>query len=85
MTKYQIVIQPSAAKEILKLEKKDQSKVVKVLDALATEPRPVGSKKLKGSDAWRIRVGDFRILYLIEEKILRIEVVRVAHRKDVYR
>lgn len=85
MTKYSVFILPSAQKEIGKLPKVEQTKVFKVLSALSENPRPTNCKKLVGTDAWRVRVGEYRIVYVIEDKILRIEIVRVAHRKDVYR
>jgi mRNA interferase RelE/StbE len=73
MPKYQVFVQPSAQKEIEKLPKQAQSKV------------PANCKKLVGTDSWRVRVGEYRIVYWIEDNILSVEVVRVAHRKDVYR
>ena len=85
MTKFEVFIQPSAEKEIRNLDRPDQKKIIKALDALSKNPRPTGCKKLIGSPAWRVRVGHLRIIYLIEDNILKIEIVRVAHRKDVYR
>jgi len=85
MVKYTVFILPSAQKEIGKLSKPEQIKVFKVLNVLSENPRPANCKKLIGTDAWRVRVGDYRIVYTIEDKVLRIEIVRVAHRKDVYR
>jgi len=56
------------------------------IDGLATNPRPPGAKKLKGvAEAWRIRIGDFRIVYEIRDRILLVLVVRVAHRREAYR
>ncbi len=77
---YTVFILPSAQKEIEKLSKPDQSKVFKVLNLLSENPRPANCKKLIGTDAWRVRVGDYRIVYVIEDKVLRVEIVRVAHR-----
>jgi mRNA interferase RelE/StbE len=85
VTKYQVKVQPSAEKEIGNLDKPGQKKIIKALDALSENPRPTGCKKLVGSPAWRVRVGQYRIIYTIEDKVLRIEIVRVAHRKEVYR
>lgn len=85
MSKFSVILQPSAQKDIRRLEKREQQKVLRALDALSGNPRPVGCKRLAGSEAWRIRVGDIRILYFIEDQILRVEVVRVAHRKEAYR
>ena len=56
------------------------------IEALANQPRPTGAKKLKGrDDLWRIRVGDYRIIYEIRDRILVVLVVRVGHRREVYR
>ncbi len=85
MAKYSVFILPSAQKEILGLPKPVREKVMKAIIALEQNARPHGCKKLVGTDAWRIRTGEYRIVYSSEDDILRIEVVRVAHRKDVYR
>ncbi|MBY0384794.1 type II toxin-antitoxin system RelE/ParE family toxin [bacterium] len=85
MAKYQVYVLPSAQKEIEKLPKAIQNKIFKALLVLADNPYPVGCKKLVGVDAWRFRVGDYRVVYSIENKVLQIEIIRVAHRKDVYR
>lgn len=85
MSKYQVLVLPSAEKEIEKLPKPARAKVLKALVALGDNPRPSGCKKLVGTDSWRIRVGEYRIVYWIEADVLSVEVVRVAHRKDVYK
>ena len=85
MAKYQILILPSAEKELTKLAKPIQSKILKALRQLADNPRPANCRKLVGVSAWRVRVGDYRVIYSIEDKILSIEVIRVAHRKEVYK
>ena len=85
MSKFTVLIQPSAQKDIARLDKPDQKRVLKTLESLSQNPRPVGCKKLVGVPAWRVRVGQLRIVYLIEDEVLRVEVVRVAHRKEVYR
>ena len=53
--------------------------------ALENEPRPLGASKLEGSDAYRIRVGDYRVVYLIDDRAREVELIRVAHRREVYR
>lgn len=59
--------------------------IIEDISALADSPRPAGCKKLKGyKNAWRIRVGDYRIIYEIEDKLLRILVIAIGHRKDIY-
>jgi mRNA interferase RelE/StbE len=83
--RYQIIILAKAAKEIEALPKQDQKKVIKILDSLAEEPRPPGCKKLVGSPFWRVRSGQYRVIFSIEDKVLTVEVIKVAHRKEVYR
>ncbi|MCE3009739.1 MAG: type II toxin-antitoxin system RelE/ParE family toxin [Proteobacteria bacterium] len=85
MAKYSVFILPSAQKEILALPKPSRERVMRAISSLVLNARPNGCKKLIGTDAWRIRVGEYRIVYSIEDAVLRIEVVRVAHRKEVYR
>ena len=65
--------------------KQVQNKVLEALVSLSENPRPNGCKKLVGTDSWRFRVGEYRIVYSIEDNVLLIEVIRVAHRKEVYR
>jgi mRNA interferase RelE/StbE len=63
-----------------------QARIRARVDALATNPRPAGAKKLKSRDElWRIRVGDYRIVYEIRDRVLLVLVLRVAHRREVYR
>ena len=83
---YRVEVKKSAVKEIAALPKRDQRRVVRVIDALADDPRPEGVRKLTGAeDAYRIRVGDYRIIYQIADDVLTVLVVRVGHRKDIYR
>ena len=83
---YQVIIQPSAAKAIRKLDRDTQAKVVRLLEALAAEPRPVGVTKMAGDDnLWRVRIGDYRVVYEVHDRKLIVLIVRVANRKDVYR
>ena len=82
--KYQIVIDKKALKELTKIPAKERTLLEKKIDELATNPRPSGNKKLKGSEFYRIRSGDYRVVYAIEDGVLIITVVKVAHRKEVY-
>ena len=83
---YQIRIKKSAIKELFKFPKPIAIKVSKLIDQFKTNPYPKGYKKLKGSDNdYRVRIGNYRILYSIFNDILIIEVVKIAHRKDVYK
>ena len=85
MASYSLEIKRSAAKELAQLPPKDRGRVVARIQALADDPRPVGAEKLSGQERYRVRQGDYRILYEIEDQILRIMVVKIWHRRDVYR
>lgn len=82
---YEILIRRSAEKEIRDLPRDVRVRVVERIRNLASTPRPAGCEKLAGRDAYRIRIGLYRVIYTIEDRRLVIEVVRVAHRKEVYR
>jgi mRNA interferase RelE/StbE len=82
---YEILIRRSAEKEIRDLPIGARARVVDRIRALADEPRPTGCEKLSGRDAYRLRVGEYRVIYTIEDRVLVVEVVRVAHRKEAYR
>ena len=83
---YKIEWKLSAKKELKKLTKEAISRIVNAVKNLSSEPRPAGSRKLQGSEnLYRVRVGDYRVVYSVEDKVLLIEVIRVGHRKDIYR
>jgi len=84
---YRVLIKPSAAKEIEAVgQKKDRQRIVASIRTLARDPRPVGCEKLAGQqDRYRLRVGRYRIIYSIGDAELLVVVVRVGHRKAVYR
>jgi mRNA interferase RelE/StbE len=82
---YSLEIKRSAAKELAQVPPKDRGRIVARIQALADEPRPVGAEKLSGQERYRVRQGDYRILYEIEDQILRVMVVKIGHRRDVYR
>jgi mRNA interferase RelE/StbE len=84
--KYRVEITPAAQRELSKLPKKVQKRIDKRIQALAENPRPPGSKKLEAEDDFhRIRVGDYRIVYQIKDKLLLVLVIRIGHRREVYR
>jgi len=85
MAVYKIVIRKSATKELDRIPIKDKTRIIDRIRKLATEPHPVGAVKLSGEEKYRIRQGDYRILYQIEETLITIVVVKIAHRKEVYR
>jgi mRNA interferase RelE/StbE len=83
---YSIRIKRSASKQLEKLPQKVAERLVKVIDNLAENPRPDGVKKLQGTENYyRIRLTDYRIIYSIADNELIVEVIKVGHRKDVYK
>jgi mRNA interferase RelE/StbE len=86
VAKYKVSIKRSAVKEIEAIpQKKERQRIIRRIGQLANDPRPPGSKKLSGHDKYRIRQGSFRLVYSIEDNELIVVVVKVGHRKDVYR
>ena len=85
MASYKVYIKPSAVKEIESLPKKDRSRVVQKIKRLATDPRPPGCEKLTGEEKYRIRQGRYRIVYSITDKELIVIIVKVGHRRDIYK
>lgn len=85
MNTYTILILPSTEKHIQKLPKEIRIAITSAITQLADNPRPAGCKKLKGMPAYRIRIGNYRIVYEIEDKILTVTVIAAAHRKDIYK
>ena len=86
MPRYAVYFKPSADRQLRKLPRDVQRRIVAAVDALADNPRPPGVVKITGDDNLRrIRVGDYRIVYEIHDDRLIVLVIRVAHRKDVYR
>lgn len=85
MGRYSVELKPSARKELERLLGKVIERIFPRLEALEIEPRPAGCKKLKGGrDEWRIRVGDYRVVYTVEDVKLRVSVTRIRHRSEVY-
>lgn len=83
---YEIIIKPSAEKVMDRLPARVRQRILASLEGLREEPRPPGCAKLQGADdLWRIRVGQYRVVYTIQDEDLIVLVLRVAHRKDVYR
>lgn len=81
---YEIILSRKALKELAKLPTVYEEIIRVHIDALAENPRPFGYKQLKGEDLFRIRVGDYRVVYDIQDDILMVYVVRIRHRKDAY-
>lgn len=83
---YQIQFSPVSARQLRKLDGHAQRRIQAVVELLAQEPRPAGAKKLVGGQGeWRVRTGNYRIIYEIDDGVLVILVLAVGHRRDVYR
>jgi mRNA interferase RelE/StbE len=82
---YQLAILRRAVKELARLPEKDRRRIEIDIEALAATPRPHGSKKLTGRDGYRIRSGDYRVVYEVDDRQRTVTILHVGHRKDVYR
>jgi mRNA interferase RelE/StbE len=83
--KYSVELKASARKELERLPATLIQRIFPKLEGLASEPRPAGCKKLKGGQReWRIRVGDYRVVYTIDDEKLLVSVMRIRHRSEVY-
>jgi len=85
MAEYKIYFKESVEKDFRKVPKKDLQKILSCIETLAKDPRPPGHEKLSGKEKYRVRQGLYRIIYSVQDKELTIWVVKVGHRKDVYR
>jgi mRNA interferase RelE/StbE len=86
VAQYSIQILPSAERDLAALDKPLRQRIAARIDALADNPRPSGVKKLQGSaDTWRFRVGDYRVLYQIRDQQLLVLVIKIGHRREIYR
>lgn len=83
--RYRVILPKSVQKELDRLPDDVAARVLARLASLEATPRPSDVKKLKGRDAWRIRIGDYRIIYEIHDRELQVVVIRVGHRRDIYR
>jgi mRNA interferase RelE/StbE len=86
MSDYRLELSASAEKQFRKLQKSVQLRIVRVIRNLASDPRPRGARRLQGyDDVYRVRTGVYRIIYSIEDRRLLIIILKIGHRKDVYR
>ena len=82
---HSIKFKPSAERDLDSLPVEQRRRVFKAIRTLSNIPRPSGCKKLKGEDAYRIRVGEYRVIYEIHDNTLVVIVIKIGHRQDVYR
>ncbi len=86
MACFEVVWKRSAERELRKLPREAIAHLIALAESLATDPRPPGARKLAGADhTWRMRSGDYRLIYTVEDQRLIVQVVRVGHRREVYR
>ncbi len=83
---YEVLLERRAERDLKQLEAKDFHGIIREIKALAENPRPPGCRKLAASESdWRIRIGDYRVIYEIDDKARTIKVMRVRHRREAYR
>ena len=82
---YSLFILPRAQKELAQLDSAAYARVRDAIHTLTQDPRPPGCRKLTGREGWRLRVGDFRVVYEIDDQQHRVTVLHIGHRRDVYR
>lgn len=85
MAEYRVYFKESVEKDLGALPKKDVNEILQRIEALSRDPRPSGHEKLTGQERYRVRQGQYRIVYSIQDKALTVWVVKVGHRKDIYR
>lgn len=85
MASYRLLIKPSAARELEATPKADRKRLAARIGGLAATPPPPSSEKLSGEEKYRIRQGDYRVLYLIEDASSTVTVIKIGHRREVYR
>ena len=85
MGNYKILIKPSAAKELEAVPKRDRLRIVRKIQALVQNPRPPGCEKLSAEEKYRVRRGWYRIVYSVDDQNQTVLVVKVGHRREVYR
>ncbi len=83
--KYSLEILRKAQKQLSKIDKNERARIVESIRELAANPRPTGCTKLSGREAWRIRVGSYRVIYEIHDNRLLVLILTIGHRREVYR
>jgi mRNA interferase RelE/StbE len=85
MGRYEVVFRKSVAQDLRRIPNRDLRRILATIDSLSEEPRPAGIEKLSGQEKYRVRQGDYRIIYEIKDDEVIVVVVKVGHRRDVYR
>ncbi len=84
VTPYRVTVVPSAVKALRKVHPQDRKRIEGAIALLARDPRPPGARALRGRDALRVRVGDYRIIYTVNDGVLTVMVVALGHRREIY-
>ena len=82
---YEVEVEPGVLRSLRGIAEVDRARIGKKLDSLAENPRPHGAEKMTDASGWKLRVGDYRIVYRIDDPLSLVTVTRVSHRRDVYR
>jgi len=82
---YRLLIKPSAVKELEAIPRKDRQRIVTKMKSLSAEPRPAGCEKLTGHELYRVRQGNYRVVYSVDDTAAQVTIIKLGHRKDVYR
>ena len=85
MARYELRVRPSVAKDLRGIQKADLARILARIESLRDDPRPPGSEKLSAQERYRVRQGNYRIIYGIEEAEVVVEIVKMGHRREVYR
>lgn len=85
MANYKVFVAASARKELSRIPKPDSERIASRLQSLAGDPRPPRCEKLSGYDRYRVRQGDYRIIYSVDDSTRTVDIVKIGHRKEVYR
>jgi mRNA interferase RelE/StbE len=85
VTPYRIEVRPAAIRALRRVDKQHRDRIRGAIELLALDPRPPASRPLRGRPAYRVRVGDYRIIYAIHDDVLLVVVATLGHRRDVYR
>lgn len=85
MDAYRLLIKASAVKELEVIPREDRRRIVRRIEGLSETPRPSGCEKLSGGDRYRIRQGDYRVVYLVSDERREVVVFKIGHRREVYR
>ena len=82
---YRVEVSPAAIRALKQVDRQDQPRITAAIQLLSNDPRPPAATPMKGSDNWRVRVGNYRILYTIRDDVMIVVVVTLGHRREVYR